>query len=73
MTANNYKNKSYTMPDRWICRTLAEHIEKGELGVKTGKGFYDYTGKDMNQVLAKRDRQLFEAFKLSKKLMEDPV
>lgn len=74
MTANNFKNKSYTMPEPVdMPRTLAEHIEKGELGIRSGKGFYDYSGMDMNEVLAKRDRQLFEAFRLSKKLMDDPV
>jgi 3-hydroxyacyl-CoA dehydrogenase len=53
--------------------TLAEHIEKGELGIKTGKGFYDYTGVDKQELIAKRDKQLFEVFKLTKKFMDDPV
>ena len=74
MTANNYRNKSYTMPPEVdMPKTLAEHIEKGELGFKTGKGFYDYTGVDKAAVLAKRDKQLFEIFKIAKKFMDDPV
>lgn len=74
MTANNFKNKSYTMPPEVdMPKTLAEHIEKGELGFKTGKGFYDYTGVDKAALLAKRDKQLFEVFKLAKKFMDDPV
>ncbi|NLO49480.1 MAG: 3-hydroxyacyl-CoA dehydrogenase family protein [Clostridiales bacterium] len=74
MTANNYKNKSYTMPPEVdMPTTLAEHIEKGELGLKTGKGFYDYTGIDKQALLAKRDKQLFEIFKIAKKFMDDPV
>lgn len=74
MTANNFKNKSYKMPPEVdMPRTLAEHIEKGELGIRTGKGLYDYTGKDMDEILAKRDHQLFEAFSLGNKLLDDPL
>jgi len=74
MTANNFKNKSYTMPPEVdMPKTLQEHIDKGELGFKTGKGFYDYAGVDKQAVLAKRDKQLFEVYKLAKKFMDDPV
>jgi len=74
MTANNYKNKSYTMPPEVdMPKTLAEHVEKGELGLKSGKGFYDYTDVDKQELLAKRDKQLFEIFKVAKKFMDDPV
>lgn len=74
MTANNFKNKSYTMPPEVdMPKTLAGHIEKGELGFKAGKGFYDYTGLDKQALLAKRDKQLFEIFKIAKKFMDDPV
>ncbi|GHS88712.1 3-hydroxyacyl-CoA dehydrogenase [Synergistales bacterium] len=74
MTANNYKNKSYTLPPEVdMPKTLASHIEKGELGLKSGKGFYDYTNVDRQALLAKRDKQLFEIFKIAKKFMDDPV
>ena len=74
MTANNYKNKSYTPPPQVdMPATLARHIEKGELGLKSGKGFYDYTGVDKQALLAKRDKQLFEIFKIARKFMDDPV
>ncbi len=75
MTANNYKNKSYTMPVNGdeLPATLAEHVEKGELGIKTGKGFYDYSGVDIEELKAKRDKQLFEVFRLEKKFLDDPV
>ncbi len=75
MTANNYKNRSYQMPEHGdeLPQTLAEHVERGELGIKTQKGFYDYEGVDLEALKAKRDRQLFEVFKLAKEFMADPV
>jgi len=74
MTANNYKNKSYIPPEPVdMPSTLAQHVENGELGLKSGKGFYDYTGVDKQALLAKRDKQLFEIFKVAKKFMDDPV
>lgn len=74
MTANNYRNKSYTMPPAVdMPKTLKEHLDKEETGVAAGKGFYDYIGKDLNELYAKRDEQLFEAFRLQKKIMENPL
>ena len=74
MTANNIKNKSYSFPSYdTMPKCMQEHLDKGELGLKTGKGFYDYTGKDINELKAHRDKQLFEVFALAKKFMADPV
>ena len=74
MTYNNFKNKSYAAP-QWdtIPSILQEKVDAGELGIKTGKGFYDYTGRDIEAVKAKRDKYLFEVFALTKKFMSDPV
>ena len=74
MTANNIKNKSYSFPSYdTMPKCMQEHLDKGELGLKSGKGFYDYTGKDVEELKAHRDKQLFEAFALAKKFMSDPV
>ncbi len=75
MTANNYKNRSYTMPEKGdeLPTTLAEMVDAGNLGIKSGKGFYDYEGVDINALKVKRDKQLFEVFNLAKKFLDDPV
>jgi len=36
-------------------RIVKEKVERGELGVKTGKGLYSYSGKKPEEILQKRD------------------
>lgn len=57
-----YHVADYLMPDledsHRIPRELKEHFEKGELGVKTGKGFYDYPGDTAKEKTKERDEKL---------------
>ena len=41
-------------------RALQDLYEAGHLGIKTGKGFYDWSGKDPNQVKSEAGRKLNE-------------
>ncbi len=45
-------------------------VEKGQLGVKSGKGFYDYSDRPLSDVLRERDIKLVEMLKLLRKLGE---
>ena len=71
---NGFRTKRYHLPEQNDePKALVERVERGDLGVKTGKGFCDYTGHKLEDVLAKRDAQLFEAFRLANKLLADPI
>jgi 3-hydroxybutyryl-CoA dehydrogenase len=50
---------------------LYSKIASGDLGVKTGKGFYDYGGGDMTEVLKARDRNLLKVMEGIKFCMEN--
>lgn len=39
---------------------LIEKVNKGELGIKSGKGWYDYTGKSRAQIMEERNRKLLK-------------
>jgi len=54
--------EKYKPPD-----LLRNKAKAGELGIKTGKGFYDYTGKSIESIIKNRDEWLIEQ---SKKLKE---
>jgi 3-hydroxybutyryl-CoA dehydrogenase len=41
---------------------LVERVERGELGVKSGKGFFDYGGRTLEEVLHERDAAMLDVF-----------
>lgn len=63
LSLNNLQNPGFVeAPIDHAPRSLVERVERGELGVKSGKGFYDYGGRDLEDVLRERDDALLEAF-----------
>jgi 3-hydroxybutyryl-CoA dehydrogenase len=50
-------------------RSLVEHVERGELGVKSGRGFFDYSDRKLEDVLGERDAALIGVFASTKDLI----
>ena len=74
MACNGLRNKSFVPfgppPENNI---IAEMAEKGELGVKSGVGFRDYTKIGTQEAIRQRDLKLIQSVRLAKKFMDDPI
>lgn len=77
MMANGLKNKkAMTKPLPWVPERPAvifDPVDRGDLGVKTGKGIYDYSDRPYEQVLLERDRQLLRSVRLGMEFIENPL
>lgn len=60
---NNLQNKAFVdAPVDDQPRSLVERLERGELGAKSGKGFFDYGERPPEEVLHERDAALLDVF-----------
>jgi 3-hydroxybutyryl-CoA dehydrogenase len=68
ISARNIENRQYQPPpDDPRPLSLFDHIERGELGVKSGRGFFDYGGQPIAEILEERDEKLLAAFACGRK------
>lgn len=70
LSYNNLQNPDFVeAPIDNQPKSLREHVERGELGVKSGKGFFDYTDRPLAEVLKERDAALIDVFMNTKDLI----
>jgi 3-hydroxyacyl-CoA dehydrogenase len=53
--------------DKEVCTLMEDMVKRGDLGAKTGKGFYNWNEKDMNKLKDERDNFIIEALKILKR------
>lgn len=74
MMVNGLTNKSYQpAPDPGQPKMFFDAVARGDLGVKTGKGLYDYSHMSYEALLHQRDRMLLQSVALAKAFIENPL
>ena len=74
MMVNSLNNKKFTpSPEPDHPAMVYDHYNKGEYGVKSGKGFYQYTQHSYAETLQMRDRQLLKSVRLGQQFLKTPL
>lgn len=70
LSYNNLQNPNFLeAPIDNQPKSLLEAVERGDLGVKSGKGFFDYSDRPLEEVLKARDEALIKIFHENKELI----
>ncbi len=65
------KTRQSICNDRTSSPLLVEKVSKGELGVKTGKGWHDYKGKSREEILERSNHKLLKQLALFQSLEKE--
>ncbi len=69
LSARNLEKPSFPpTPIEYMPKKIFELVKQGHVGVKSGKGFYDYAGKSEVEVCAERDTKLLKLLKFLEQL-----
>ena len=69
LSARNLEKPSFPpTPIEYMPKKIFELVKQGNLGVKSGKGFYDYAGRSEMEVCAERDMRLLKLLKFLENL-----
>lgn len=74
MIMDSMRNSCYTMaPHTPNPSIVMEPYHRGDYGVKTGKGIYDYGDQTYEQILTRRDQQLLKSVAVAQYTFQHPL